>query len=183
MYAIRSYYAWREPLSLKGEKLSSQNAMRGDTIAALQLRAATLAPGASTEIITVLTQVDGEASIAPAAARYADSAAVDKAFADLSAYWDSYLSVIRVETPDAAFNSMLNLHNPRQCYTTKAWSRYLSLYQLGYGSDRGIGFRDSSQDVLGVIPQIPDEARALMEKLISVQSSDGSAYHQFNPLV
>ncbi len=176
------YGTWREPLSLKGEKLSSRNAVRGDTIAALQLQAATLAPGASTEIITVLTQVDGEASIAPAAARYADSAAVDKAFAELSAFWDSYLSVIRVETPDAAFNSMLNLHNPRQCYTTKTWSRYLSLYQLGYGSDRGIGFRDSSQDVLGVIPQIPDEARALMEKLISVQSADGSAYHQFNPL-
>ncbi|HQF74165.1 MAG TPA: glycosyl transferase, partial [Treponemataceae bacterium] len=71
---------------------------------------------------------------------------------------------------------------PRQCYTTKIWSRYLSLYQLGYGSDRGIGFRDSSQDTMGVIAQIPDEARELMEKLLSVQSTDGSAYHQFNPL-
>jgi len=126
--------------------------------------------------------VDGPGAIPAAAARFADSASVDRAFAELSAFWDRYLSVIRVETPDAAFNSMLNLHNPRQCFTTKTWSRYLSLYQLGYGSDRGIGFRDSSQDVMGVIPQIPEEARELIEKLLSVQSRDGSAYHQFNPL-
>ncbi len=176
------YGTWREPLSLREETLSSRDSMRGDTVAALQLAPALLEAGASAEIITALTQVSGPSAIAEAAGRYADSASVDKAFAELSAFWDSYLSVIRVKTPDQAFNSMLNLHNPRQCFTTKTWSRYLSLYQLGYGGDRGIGFRDSSQDVMGVIPQIPDEARDLMEKLLSAQSVDGSAYHQFNPL-
>jgi cellobiose phosphorylase len=78
-------------------------------------------------------------------------------------------------------NSMLNIHNPRQCYITKSWSRYLSLYQLGFGA-RGIGFRDSSQDVLGVMSHIPEECRELIEKLLSVQKIDGSAMHQFNPL-
>lgn len=176
------YGSWRDPLSLKDERLSSRDSVRGDTIAAIQLETALLAPGASTEIVTTLTQTAGPAPIADAVTKYADPKRVEAAFNELSAFWDRYLSVIRVDTPDAAFNSMLNLHNPRQCFTTKTWSRYLSLYQLGYGSDRGIGFRDSSQDVMGVIPQIPEEARELMEKLISVQSTDGSAYHQFNPL-
>ena len=63
-------------------------------------------------------------------------------------------------------NSMLNVHNPRQCYMTKNWSRDLSLYQLGFGG-RGIGFRDSSQDVMGVMSAMPEEACELIEKLLT----------------
>jgi len=176
------YGSWREPLSLRSGRLSSKDSVRGDVIAALQYNLGVIAPGKSETIITQLLQAPSLADAPKACGKYATDAEVDRAFADLSAFWDEYLSVIKVHTPDAAFNSMLNLHNPRQCYTTKTWSRYLSLYQLGYGSDRGIGFRDSSQDTMGVIPQIPEEARELMEKLLSVQSTDGSAYHQFNPL-
>ena len=76
---------------------------------------------------------------------------------------------------------MLNIHNPRQCYITHNWSRYLSLYQLGLGA-RGIGFRDSSQDVMGVVASVPDESEALIAKLLNVQRRNGSAMHQFNPL-
>ena len=85
---------------------------------------------------------------------------------------------VQVKTPDASMNSMLNVHNPRQCYMTKNWSRDLSLYQLGFGG-RGIGFRDSSQDVMGVMSAMPLEALELIEKLLSVQKIDGSAMHQF----
>jgi cellobiose phosphorylase len=73
---------------------------------------------------------------------------------------------------------MLNVHNPRQCYMTKNWSRDLSLYQLGFGG-RGMGFRDSSQDVMGVLAAMPEEGRELIEKLLSVQRRNGSAMHQF----
>jgi cellobiose phosphorylase len=90
------------------------------------------------------------------------------------------LSKLQVDTPDENMNTLLNIHNPRQCYITKNWSRDLSLYQLGFGG-RGIGFRDSSQDVLGVLGNIPEEGRELIEKLLSTQKSDGSAMHQFNP--
>jgi cellobiose phosphorylase len=86
-----------------------------------------------------------------------------------------------VETPDVEMNRMLNTHNPRQCHTTLNWSRYLSYYQLGYGA-RGIGFRDSSQDVMGVLGNAPTEGRQMLDKLLSVQKQDGSAMHQFNPL-
>ena len=77
---------------------------------------------------------------------------------------------------------MVNVHNPRQCFVTKNWSRYLSLYQLGFGSDRGIGFRDSAQDIMGVMAHMPAQAAELAQKLLSVQRRDGSAMHQFNPL-
>jgi len=176
------YGTWREPLSLRNEKLSCTDSVRGDIIAALQFNFGTIQPGETAGVITQLLQTGAVATAPEACNKYQTDAEVDDAFARLSAFWDEYLSVIKVHTPDAAFNSMLNLHNPRQCYTTKTWSRYMSLYQLGYGSDRGIGFRDSSQDVMGVIPQIPAEARELMEKLLSVQSTDGSGYHQFNPM-
>lgn len=176
------YGTWREPLSLRAERLSSRDSVRGDTIAALQFDLGVVKPGETVGLITQLLQSGNLANAPAACGKFKTEAEVDAAYADLSAFWDRYLSVIKVKTPDAAFNSMLNLHNPRQCFTTKTWSRYLSLYQLGYGSDRGIGYRDSSQDTMGVMAQIPDEARELMEKLISVQSRDGSAYHQFNPL-
>ena len=176
------YGTWREPLSLRNEKLSSQDAVRGDTIAALQFNLGTIKPGETVSVITQLLQTEGLSKFETACNKYQTEAEVNKAFAELKTFWDKYLSIVKVDTPDAPFNSMLNLHNPRQCYTTKTWSRYLSLYQLGYGSDRGIGFRDSSQDTMGVLAQIPEEGRELMEKLLSVQSTDGSAYHQFNPL-
>lgn len=176
------YGTWAKPLSLFEEQLSSRDAHRGDNIAALQLPLGILEPGTTATAITTLFQTGALSTVDSSCDRYTTEAEVDNAFHALKAYWDRYLSVIQVKTPDAAFNSMLNLHNPRQCYTTKTWSRYLSLYQLGYGSDRGIGFRDSSQDSMGVIAQIPDESRELMEKLLSVQSTDGSGYHQFNPM-
>ena len=117
----------------------------------------------------------------PEIERYRDLAAVDMAFAEQAAFWDRYLGRIQVETPDPALNSMLNVHNPRQCFMTFNWSRYLSLYQLGFGA-RGIGFRDSSQDVMGVVGYLPAESRALIAKLLHVQKRNGSAMHQLNPL-
>lgn len=106
---------------------------------------------------------------------------MDQAFRDLAQFWDRYLSRFQAETPDAAMNRMPNVHNPRQCYITMNWSRYLSLYQLGLGA-RGIGFRDTAQDVMGVLAGAPEEGKALLRKLLQVQRSDGAAMHQFNPL-
>jgi cellobiose phosphorylase len=78
-------------------------------------------------------------------------------------------------------NAILNIHNPHQCYITKQWSRYLSYYQLGLGA-RGIGIRDSSQDILGVMANIPQAAKDFLKTLLSFQKQNGSAMHQYNPL-
>lgn len=175
------YGTWANPLTLRGGELSNYEAQRGDNIAALMHPLGVLQPGETRRLITVLGQEADLQAAQTAAERYLKAEAVDEALAEMSRFWDAYLAVQQVKTPDSAMNSMVNIHNPRQCFITRNWSRYLSLYQLGLGS-RGIGFRDSSQDVMAVLAQSPEEAKALMRKLLSVQKPEGNAMHQFNPL-
>lgn len=175
------YGTWAEPLGLHQADLSNSEALRGDNIAALLHRLGVLQPGETKRLITQLGQAESIEQALPHIEHFRDESNVERALEELVRFWDSYLGKLQVETPDAAMNRMLNIHNPRQCHTTKNWSRYLSLYQLGYGA-RGIGFRDSSQDVMGVLAQMSQEAKTLIEQLLSVQKRDGSALHQFNPL-
>ncbi len=174
------YGSWRTPLSLLAAELSNTQAERGDNIAALLIPLGTLEPGQTQRLITQLGQEASYQAAKPGLERFRQPQSVDSALAELSAFWDEYLSALQVETPDAAMNAMLNVHNPHQCYTTKQWSRYLSYYQLGLGA-RGIGIRDSSQDILAVLASIPDEGKDFIRTLLTFQRRDGSAYHQFNP--
>ena len=176
------YGTWASPLSLQQPELNNSQAQRGDNIAAMLHHLGPLAPGETRRLITQLGQEASVAAAQPGIVRWRDEAEVDRALSELARHWDEYLAVMQVETPDAAMNSMLNIHNPRQCHTTKNWSRYLSLYQLGVGASRGIGFRDSSQDVLSVLANVPAEGLDLIRKLLAAQKRDGSAMHQFNPL-
>lgn len=175
------YGSFANPLALQNPELSNSECVRGDNIAALLIKFGKLAPGASDRTCTQLTQKESIAAAQEEIAQYRNLANVDAAFADLAAWWDNYLQIMKLESPDPSFNSMINVHNPRQCHTTKNWSRYLSLYQLGFGSSRGIGFRDSSQDLLGAMSHMPEESRELAENLLSVQLANGSAMHQYFP--
>ncbi|MFZ5891856.1 MAG: GH36-type glycosyl hydrolase domain-containing protein [Myxococcota bacterium] len=175
------YGTFKQPLSLLSDELGNYEALRGDNIGALLHHLGSIAPGETRELIVLLGQAPSAEAAEADAERYRSANAVEAELDAQRAFWDEYLSKLQVATPDAAFNSMVNVHNPRQCYTTKNWSRYLSLYQLGLG-ERGIGFRDSSQDVLGVLDRVPSEARDLMVMLLSVQKRNGSAMHQLNPL-
>ncbi|MDF7824067.1 hypothetical protein P4B35_08590 [Pontiellaceae bacterium B12227] len=174
------YGTWANPLELQNDSLSNVEARRGDTIAALLHKLGTLQSGEERRIVTQLGQ-DEPSKVTETSKKFQSLEAVDAAFQSLEDFWTDYLSNAWIETPDAAFNSMVNIHNPRQCHTTMNWSRYLSLYQLGLGA-RGIGFRDSSQDVMGVVSGAPNESKALMRQLLSVQLPNGSAMHQFFPL-
>jgi len=176
------YGTWAHPLSLDAEELGDYEALRGDNIAAIMHRMGALESGASVRLVTQLGQAASAEAAQDGIEKWRNFAEVDRAFAELASSWSDYLSAFKVKSPIPSFDSMVNVHNPRQCFTTKNWSRYLSLYQLGFGADRGIGFRDSSQDVMGVMAHMPAEARELVEKLLSVQRRDGSAMHQFNPL-
>jgi len=175
------YATWANPLSLQQDELGNYDAVRGDNIAALLHHLGTIEPGETVRLVTQLGQGESVEQVLPTIEHYRVPAHVEQAFQELTDFWVAYLSKFQVETPDAGMNSLLNIHNPRQCHTTLNWSRYLSLYQLGLGA-RGIGFRDSSQDVLGILPQMPAEGRSLIRQLLHVQRRDGSAMHQFNPL-
>jgi cellobiose phosphorylase len=175
------YGTWANPLSLQEAELGNSEAQRGDNIAALLHHLGTLQPGETTRLITQLGQDESVEKALPLINRYRDAEQVEWAFREMPTFWDTYLSRLQVETPDANMNSLLNIHNPRQCHTTENWSRYLSLYQLGLGA-RGIGFRDSSQDVMGILVSMPEEGKELIKQLLHVQKRDGSTMHQFNPL-
>ncbi len=175
------YGTWASPLALQQPELSCCEVRRGDNIGALLLPLGTLLPGDTKRFIVQLGQEGSLQEALPSIRKYTRHETVDEAYALLAEFWEGYLSRLQVITPDESMNLMLNIHNPYQCYTTKTWSRYLSLYQLGYGS-RGMGYRDSSQDVMAVAASAPGEVKDFVRKLLQVQKRDGSAMHQFYPL-
>jgi cellobiose phosphorylase len=175
------YGTWASPASLQNEELSNTETLRGDNIAALMHHLGTVQPGETKRLITQLGQEANLDAAQNSIETYRNPKTVDDALEEMKTFWDKYLSTLQVETPDAAMNAILNVHNPHQCFITRQWSRYLSYYQLGLGS-RGIGVRDSSQDILGVVANIPEDAKNFLKTLLSFQKQNGSAMHSFNPL-
>ncbi|MBD3242158.1 MAG: glycosyl transferase [Chitinivibrionales bacterium] len=175
------YGGWRRPLSLLRDALSCSEAHRGDNIGALMLHLGEIGPGESRRFVTMLGQETSQEGCAAIVRRFSDPSAVEAAYHELERWWARNIETIQVSTPDPDFDGMVNVHNPRQCHVTGSWSRYLSYYQLGLGS-RGIGFRDSLQDLMGIVEREPRKARALLLRLLSMQRVDGAATHQYNPL-
>ena len=105
---------------------------------------------------------------------------VDDAFVALKAYWDQLLDTFSVKTPEEKLDRMVNIWNPYQCMITFCFSRSASYFESGIG--RGMGFRDSNQDLLGFVHQIPERARQRIIDIASTQFPDGSCYHQYQPL-
>ena len=112
--------------------------------------------------------------------RYKTDADVDKAFAELNEYWKGLLSKYTVKSSNDKVDRMVNIWNQYQCMVTFNMSRSASYYESGIG--RGMGFRDSCQDLLGFVHLIPDRARERIIDIASTQFQDGSAYHQYQPL-
>ena len=113
-------------------------------------------------------------------AKYKDEAAVDKALEELKSYWKELLSIYHVKSSNDKVDRMVNIWNQYQCMVTFNMSRSASYYESGIG--RGMGFRDSCQDLLGFVHLIPDRARQRIIDIASTQFQDGSAYHQYQPL-
>ncbi len=112
--------------------------------------------------------------------KYRKPGAIDDAFARLKAYWDKNLSNFQVNSPDPHATRMANVWNQYQCMATFNMSRSASMYETGIG--RGMGFRDSNQDLLGFVHMIHDRARERILDIAATQLSDGTCYHQYQPL-
>jgi cellobiose phosphorylase len=102
------------------------------------------------------------------------------AFSESQEYWNTLLSAYQVSTPDPVVNRMANIWNQYQCMVTFNMSRSTSMYESGIG--RGMGYRDSNQDVLGFVHMIPSRAKRRILDIASTQLSDGTCYHQYQPL-
>ena len=112
--------------------------------------------------------------------KYSSPEAVMDAYNELHAYWDHLLGKFHVETAHPEIDRMVNIWNQYQCMVTFNMSRSASYYESGIG--RGMGFRDSCQDLLGFVHLIPERARERIIDIASTQFPDGSAYHQYQPL-
>ena len=112
--------------------------------------------------------------------RYRSGAAFDEALSALWDHWSGLLSGYRVSTGDEKLDRMVNIWNQYQCMVTFNMSRSASYFESGMG--RGMGFRDSCQDLLGFVHMIPRRARERILDIAATQFPDGSAYHQYQPL-
>ena len=152
-----------------------------------------LAPGATEELIFVLGYVENPAEakfsapgvINKAPARemmdaFATGAQADAAFAALRAYWDDLLGRFTVASSVPELDRTVNVWNQYQCMVTFFMSRSASYFESGIG--RGMGFRDSNQDLAGIVHLIPERARQRILDIAATQFPDGGCYHQYQPL-
>lgn len=112
--------------------------------------------------------------------RFSTDEQVEKALNDLKEYWNTLLATFSVDSADEKLNRMVNIWNQYQCMVTFNMSRSASHFESG--TSRGMGFRDSCQDLLGFVHLIPDRARQRILDIAATQFEDGSAYHQYQPL-
>ena len=153
----------------------------------------TLQPGESRDLIFVLGYVENkpeekwvglnQINRAPALAlleKFNTVEKADAALAELASYWENLLSHFSVSSEEKKLDRMVNIWNQYQCMVTFNMSRSASYFESGTG--RGMGFRDSCQDLLGFVHLIPDRARERILDIAATQFEDGSAYHQYQPL-
>ncbi|HKM36001.1 MAG TPA: glycosyl transferase [Lachnospiraceae bacterium] len=189
---IGAYRGADFPLVVENGACTNSVASGWSPIAAHQINV-TLLPGESRSFIFVLGYIEnpddqkwesyGKINKKPAFAmldRYKTDADVDTAFTELKNYWKQLLSKYSVESSNDKVNRMVNIWNQYQCMVTFNMSRSASYFESGIG--RGMGFRDSCQDLLGFVHLIPDRARERIVDIASTQLKDGSAYHQYQPL-
>ena len=189
---IGRYNSASSPLAIENGGCTGSLTSGWFPIAAHQLNI-TLAPGESKQFIFVLGYVEnpvdkkweapGIINKEPANAllsRFSTTQQVEEAFARLKASWKKLLSAYTVHTENDKVNRMVNIWNQYQCMVTFNMSRSASYYESGIG--RGMGFRDSCQDLLGFVHLIPERARERIIDIASTQFADGSAYHQYQPL-
>ena len=186
------YNGFHEPQTVIAGKPNNSVAHGWSPIASHYLEI-DLKPGESKDLIFVLGYIENEQEEKFAAPKvinkkkanaiinaFTTVEAVDKAFQQLKSYWDERLSVYQLETSDEKLNRMVNIWNPYQCMITYLFSRSASFFESGIG--RGMGFRDSNQDLIGFVHMNPERTKERLLDIAATQKEDGSAYHQYQPL-
>ncbi len=189
---LGAYGSMEHPKAVWESQLHNSIASGGTVIGAHHFTI-TLKPGESKSLIFLLGYAENPAdekwekpgviNKTPARSiqkRLATDAQVKDALQALKDYWDKLLSAYTLESSDEKLNRMVNIWNQYQCMVTFNMSRSASYFESGTG--RGMGFRDSCQDLLGFVHLIPERARERILDIAATQFEDGSAYHQYQPL-
>lgn len=176
---IGEYNDLKNPAAVVKGKCSNSRLYRGNGVGVIS-HAFTLAPGEEKTLVFILGIAYKIEDAFKIKRKFCGIKTATNEFKKLNAHWDAYISKLQIKTPDDDMNLMVNIWNQYQCKSTFNWSRFVSLYQLGIG--RGMGFRDTSQDILGILHAIPDVAKNRIIQLLKNQFRKGDAYHQYYPL-
>ncbi|BBH67511.1 glycosyl transferase [Actinoplanes sp. OR16] len=191
---LGAYRGWDRPAAVENGALHNEEAHGWQPIGSHHVRLALL-PGETREVTFVLgyaenprdakfdppgSQTLNKKRVRPTIAKWLRPENVEQGLADLRSYWDDLLDKIQVRTPDGDTDRMVNIWNAYQCMVTFNMSRSASLYESGIG--RGMGFRDSNQDLLGFVHMVPERARQRILDIAATQKATGGAYHQYQPL-
>jgi cellobiose phosphorylase len=191
---LGAYRGWNNPAAVERGK-SFNSVAHGWAPHGSHHVKVSLKPGETKEIIFVLgyhenpadqkfspanSQTINKKTVKPIIAKYLDKKNATAAFDSLRQYWDGLLNIYQVKSPDLNANRMVNIWNAYQCMATFNMSRSASFYESGIG--RGLGFRDSNQDLLGFVHMVPTRARERILDLAATQLKTGGAFHQYQPL-
>ncbi|MCL4265696.1 MAG: glycosyl transferase [Anaerolineae bacterium] len=189
------YRGYDNPVVVQAGQSTNSVAYGWAPVGSHSIHLSSLMPGESKQIIFVLgyqenlpdekfdppgSQTLNKRRVKPILQQFLDPAQVQTAFDQLRAYWDRLLGGYKVESPDEHVNRMVNIWNAYQNMVTFNMSRSASFYESGIG--RGMGFRDSNQDLLGFVHMIPERARERILDITATQLPTGGAYHQYQPL-
>lgn len=175
---IGMYRSVANPAAVERGSCSNTCAYGQDAVGALHGRVE-LNPGQECVFTVMVGAVDRSADVKGLVNKYRDLGKTDAEFKKLRDFWSDYLDKVWVETPDSDFNLSVNIWNKYQCWVTFNWSRMVSYY-IGGGSI--VGFRDSSQDLLGILPINPEWAKNKLLYMWRHQFHDGGTLHNWDPI-
>jgi len=176
---IGNYRSESNPAAVERGTSGNTSAYRGNGIASFS-HAWRLDPGETAELTLIMGIAPDEQSVAEVLKPYANNPQqIERSFAHLRECWQDRLGRLSAATPNQLFDETVNTWNPYQCMTTFNWARFVSLYECGIR--RGIGFRDSCQDTLGVVHCESSAVRERLTRLLGKQFSKGDAFHQYFP--
>ena len=176
---LGNYRTETNPIAVERGACGNSYELGGNHCGALHKRV-TLRPGEETRL-TFMLGVGPRATGRTIRSKYEDPRMVDAAFAELGAYWNAKTSVLQCKTPHAGMNSMLNTWTLFQAETCVVWSRFASFIEVG--GRTGLGYRDTSQDVMAVVHTNPEKCRQRLLELLRGQVSLGYGLHLFDPEV
>jgi len=188
------YRGWDRPLAVEAGR-STDSIAHGWAPCGSHHVTLTLEPGESHDVVFVLGYAENpkdakfdppgsrtvdKRRVKPMLDRYLQPGEVDAAVERLRVHWRHLLDTLQVTTPSEHVDRMVNVWNPYQCMVTFNLSRSASSFESGIG--RGMGFRDSNQDLLGFVHMVPGRARERILDIAATQLPTGGASHQYQPL-
>jgi cellobiose phosphorylase len=191
---LGAYRGWDRPIAVERGSAGNSFAHGWSPHGSHHVRL-TLAPREEREVVFLLgywenpagekfdpedSQTINKRGVLPVIERWLRPETVDDGLVRVRAHWRERLSTVQVATPDEHTNRMVNTWNAYQCVATFNIGRSASFFESGV--DRGMGFRDTNQDVLGFVHMLPERARERLLDVASTQLASGGAYHQYQPL-